>query len=443
MPTHVDTSIEARWIIPVEPAYQVLPDHSLIIHGGRILDILPTAQARQQYQAQHTTSLTQHALLPGLINLHSHAPMNLLRGYADDLPLMEWLKVHIWPAEARYISTEFVRDGAQLACAEMLKGGITCFNDMYFFPEAVAEAALSCGIRAAIGMIVIDFPTSYANDVDDYLHKGLSMRDHLLDESLLSFTLAPHAPYTLHNLGFEHIIALADELDIPIHMHLHETEDEIEHSLAVYQQRPLARLHDLGLTSPRLIAVHSVHLKPAEQTLLAKYGCHVAHCPSSNLKLASGFAPISELSALGVNIGLGTDGAASNNKLDMFDTMRLTALLAKGLSGDASNLPAFQILEMATMQGARALGLSEQIGSLVVGKQADVIAVDLSDINTLPCYDPIASLVYSAGRDAVSHVWVQGKLLLDTGHFTQLDLPALRRKTHIWQDKIFSTFKSK
>lgn len=436
MPIPVDTLIEAHWIIPVEPANQVLEDHSLAIRAGRIHDILPTAEARERYFPATHHRLPQHVLMPGLVNLHTHAPMSLLRGYADDLSLMQWLKGHIWPAETRHVDEEFVRDGARLACAEMLKGGITCFNDMYFFPESVAETALACGMRAAIGMIVVDFPTAYAQDTDDYLHKGLSLRDRLSDESLLSFTLAPHSPYTLNNTGFEMVIALAEQLDLPVHLHLHETEEEIVHSLATYQQRPLARLHELGLTGPRLIAVHGVHLNLDEQILLAEYGCHIAHCPASNLKLASGIAPVASLSALGVNIGLGTDGAASNNKLDLFDAMRMAALLAKGISGDASALPAFTVLQMATLNGARALGLSEEIGSLLPGKQADVIAVDLSSLDTLPCYDPIASLVYCAGREAVSHVWVQGKLLLEHGQFTQLDEAALRRSVHIWQNKI-------
>ncbi len=436
MPATVDTLIEARWIVPVEPAGEVLYDHSLIIHEGRIHDVLPSPAARERYLPATCHQLNQHVLLPGLINLHTHAPMNLLRGYADDLPLMQWLKEHIWPAEVRHVSAEFARDGARLACAEMLRGGVTCFNDMYFFPEAVAESALACGMRAVIGMVVIDFPTAYASDPDDYLSKGLAMRDRLADEALLNFSLAPHAPYTLNNSSFEKIIALAEQLDLPIHIHLHETQDEIAHSLATYGQRPLARLHALGLTGPRLIAVHAVHLNRDEQALLAEYGCHIAHCPASNLKLASGFAPIAPLSAAGVNIGIGTDGAASNNRIDMFAEMRLAALLAKGVSNDASVLPAHLALQMATLNGARALGLAHLTGSLLPGKQADVIAVDMSAIGTLPCYDPVAQLVYSAGREAVSHVWINGKLLLDQGRFTQLDEAALRRTAHVWQDKI-------
>ena len=435
--THsVDTLIEARWIIPIEPANTVLHDHSIAIDGGRIVAILPTSEARQSFVAMTYHRLTDHVLMPGLVNLHTHAAMTLLRGYADDLPLMEWLKGHIWPAETQHVSTDFVRDGARIACAEMLKGGTTCFNDMYFFPEAVAEAAVACGIRAAIGMVVIDFPTAYASDPDDYLNKGLSMRDRMREEPLLSFTMAPHAPYTVSNATFEKVITYASQLDLPIHVHLHETSDEIEQSLLQYQQRPLARLHQLGLTGPSLIAVHAVHLNTDEQALLAQQGSHIAHCPASNLKLASGFAPVAEMLGHGLNVGIGTDGAASNNTLDMFSEIRLAALLAKGVAKDAAALPAHIALQMGTINGARALGLEQQIGSLLPGKCADLIAVDLAQLNTLPCFDPVSTLVYSAGRDQVSHVWVNGELRVDNHQFTALDERTLKITANVWQSRI-------
>lgn len=435
----IETLIEARWIIPIEPAQMVLKDHCIAIDGGRIVAILPSGEAHQRFVARQYHRLTDHALMPGLINLHTHAPMTLLRGYADDLPLMEWLKGHIWPAEGKHVSSDFVRDGTRLACAEMLKGGTTCFNDMYFFPEAVAEAAVACGMRAAIGMLVIDFPTAYASDPDDYLSKGLAMRDRLRDEPLLSFTLAPHAPYTISNATFEKIITYAAQLDLPIHVHLHETGDEITQSLTQYQQRPLARLHQLGLTGPNLIAVHAVHMNDDEQILLAQHGSHIAHCPSSNLKLASGFAPIAAMLAHGLNVGIGTDGAASNNKIDMFSEMRLAALLAKGVANDAAALPAHLALQMATLNGARALGLDQHIGSLLPGKCADIIAVDLAQLNTLPYFDPISSLVYSAGREQVSHVWVNGELRVDNHQLTALDERSLKITANVWQSRIQPT----
>ncbi|MHB1332492.1 MAG: TRZ/ATZ family hydrolase [Sulfuriferula sp.] len=436
-PAHpVETLIEARWVIPVEPSGAVLADHSVAVDGGRIVAILPTEEARRRFVAQRYYRLTDHALIPGLINLHTHAAMTLLRGYADDLPLMEWLKGHIWPAETRHMSPDFVRDGTRIACAEMLRGGTTCFNDMYFFPEAVAEAALDAGIRAAIGLIVIDFPTAYAGDADDYLNKGFALRDHLRDEPLLSFTLAPHAPYTVGDKTLEKIATFASQLDLPVHIHLHETEDEIRQSLTQHNLRPLARLHNLGLLGPGLIAVHGVHLTPDEQSLLAEHGCHLAHCPASNLKLASGFAPVVALAGHGVNIGIGTDGAASNNKLDMFDEMRLTALLAKAVSGDAAAIPAHTALQMATLNGAYALGLDDRIGSLTPGKLADIVAVDLSGIENQPCFDPVSTLVYAAGREQVSHVWVNGELRLDNRLLTSLDERELKLAASVWHSRI-------
>ena len=359
-----------------------------------------------------------------------------MRGLADDLPLEEWLNKHIWPTEARLVDAGFVYDGTRLACAEMLRGGITCFNDMYFFPEASVQAAITCGMRASIGMIAIDFPTAYASDADDYLAKGLALRDEYSGHPLLTFCFAPHAPYTVSDRVFSNILTYAEQLDIPIHVHLHETESEIRASLNINGMRPVERLHRLGLLGPNLIAVHMVHLTDAEITLLAKQGCTVAHCPSSNLKLASGFAPITALLREEVNIGLGTDGAASNNRLDMFEEMRFAALLAKGHSGRADMLPAWQVLQMATLNGARALGLGELTGSLVEGKAADITAIDFSSIELQPCYDPVSHLVYAAGREHVSHVWVNGKMLLNEGKLTTLNEQELLLRAQFWRKQM-------
>jgi 5-methylthioadenosine/S-adenosylhomocysteine deaminase len=432
----VDTLIDARWIIPIEPARKILSRHSIAITDGLIRDILPTVDARAKYSAKQHIRLDDHVLIPGLINLHTHAAMSLLRGLADDLPLMDWLNNHIWPAEAKFVSPEFVRDGTLLACAEMLRGGVTCFNDMYFFPAAAAQAALGAGIRAAIGMIVVDFPTAYAADAEDYLNKGLAVRDEFHGEPLLTFTLAPHAPYTVSDKTFAKVLTYAEQLDLPIHIHLHETHDEIEGSLKQYQMRPLKRLHRLGLLGPNLIAVHAVHLNTEEIRLLAEHGCHVAHCPSSNLKLASGIAPVMEKLKHEVNVGLGTDGAASNNRIDMFAEMRLAALLAKGQSRHAAALPAHQALSMATLHAAKALGIDHLTGSLAIGKAADITAVDLSAPETQPCYDVISHLVYAAGRENVSHVWVNGKLVLDERRLTTIDIHELNARTRFWHEKI-------
>jgi len=432
----VDTVIEARWVIPVEPARDVLADHSVVISGDRITAILPTVEARAKYQARQRFELAGHALIPGLINLHTHAAMTLMRGLADDLTLMDWLNQHIWPAEMKHVSEQFVYDGTRLACAEMLRGGVTCFNDMYFFPQAAARAARDAGMRAGLGLIVIEFPTPYAADAQDYLSKGLALRDELRNEPLLSFCLAPHAPYTVSDKSLRQIATFASELDLPVHMHVHETVAEIEQSLKDHGVRPLQRLADLGLLGPGLIAVHTVHLEPREIELFAQHGCHVAHCPSSNLKLASGLAPVRALLAAGVNVALGTDGAASNNRLDMFAEIRLAALLAKGITGDATALPAWQALEMATLGAARALGLDSKIGSLRPGKFADLAAVRLDDIETSPCYDPLSHLVYAAGREQVSHVWVNGKLVLDDRQLTTIDTQEVIATAAYWRARI-------
>jgi 5-methylthioadenosine/S-adenosylhomocysteine deaminase len=331
-----------------------------------------------------------------------------MRGLADDLPLMTWLKEHIWPAEARHASREMVYDGTLLAAAEMLRGGVTCANDMYFFPDAAGQAFLDAGMRAAIGLIAIEFPTVYASDPDDYLAKGIAARDAMRDHPRLSFCFAPHAPYTVSDRTLGRIGTMAEELDLPIHIHLHETADELRESVAAHSVRPIQRLDSLGLVSPRLIAVHAVHLGVEEIALLARHGCSVAHCPSSNLKLASGFAPVGALLDAGVNVGLGTDGAASNNRLDVLLEMRTAALLAKAVSGNPETMPAHAALHAATLAGARALGLDRTIGSIEVGKSADLCAVSLESLETRPCYDPVSHLVYAAGREHVTDVWVEG-----------------------------------
>jgi 5-methylthioadenosine/S-adenosylhomocysteine deaminase len=362
--------------------------------------------------------------------------MSLMRGLADDLPLMQWLNDHIWPAEAKHVSPQFVFDGTLLACAEMIRGGITCFNDMYFFPEEAARAALAAGMRAALGIICIDFPTAYATDPQDYLHKGLAMRDAYKQHDALSYCMAPHAPYTVGDRSFEQILTYAEELELPIHLHLHETRDEIQESVTRFGIRPIERMRRLGVLGPGLIAVHAVHLEPAEIALMRELGCHVAHCPSSNLKLASGIAPLAALRDAGVNVGVGTDGAASNNRLDVLEETRLAALLAKAASERPVSVPATQALEMATLAGARALGLERHIGSIAPGKSADLVAVNLGALEMSPCYHPVSHLVYAASREQVTHVWVQGRALLEERSLTTLDPLQLAGIAAHWQPRI-------
>lgn len=435
-PQNVDLIVEARWIIPVDPVQIILDNHAIVVEAGTIVDVVPAADAAARYRAREHIRLADHALIPGLVNLHTHAAMTLMRGLADDRTLMEWLQKHIWPVEMKLASPEFVHDGTLLACAEMLRGGVTCFNDMYFFPEAAAQAVLTAGMRAALGMIVLDFRSPYGSDAADYLDKGLRLRDALREESRLSFCFAPHAPFTVSDAAFLKIATYAGELDTPVHIHLHETEDEIRGSLGVHGLRPIRRLQALGLLGPGLIAVHAVHLEDAEIALLAEHGCHVAHCPSSNLKLASGIASLSRMQAQGVNVGLGTDGAASNNQLDVLSEMRLAALLAKGSSGDPTVAPAYSLLEMATINGARALGLDDRIGTLSRGKRADMVAVSFAAPELAPCYDPLSHLAYAVGREHVSHVWVDGRLLVENGALTGLDAHRLSAMATRWKERV-------
>ena len=432
----VETLVHARWVVPVEPAGRVLEHHSLALDHGRIVALLPTAETRSRYQAREDVTLPHHALIPGLVNTHTHAAMTLLRGLADDLPLMQWLHDHIWPVESRWVSPDFVRDGTELAIAEMLRGGITCFGDMYFFPEAAAQAAHQAGMRAALGMIVFDFPSAWGSGPEEYLAKGLALRDLHKNDPLLSFVFAPHAPYTVSDPWLVQIRALADELDLPVHTHVHETAGEVADSEAKHGMRPIARLQGLGLFSASLLAAHMTQLTDVEIAEAAKNGISVVHCPSSNLKLASGFCPVAKLIKAGANVALGTDGAASNNTLDMLAEMKQAALLAKGVSGDPTAVPAATALRMATLNGAKALGLDKELGSLSTGKWADIAALDLSAAETQPVHDVISTLVYASNREQVSDVWVAGRRLLQDRRLTRMDLPAILKRAEDWRGRI-------
>jgi 5-methylthioadenosine/S-adenosylhomocysteine deaminase len=432
----VDTLIHTRWIVPVEPDDAVYEHHSLAVNEGRIVDLLPTSEARAAYRGDVEHDLDQHLLIPGLVNAHTHAAMSLLRGLADDLPLNEWLNNHIWPAESHWVNEEFVHDGTQLAIAEMLRSGTTCFNDMYFYPDITARVAAHCGMRACVGLIVIDFPTVWAKDADEYISKGLAVHDRYRGDPLVRAVFAPHAPYTVSDQPLEHIRTLADEMDIGIHMHIHETADEVDRAIELTGKRPLQRLQELGLLTPGLLAVHMTRLSDTEIRQFADSGAHVVHCPESNLKLASGFCPVAALAGAGINVALGTDGAASNNDLDMLGEMRTAALLGKAVSGDASALPAHTVLRMATLNGASALGIGHETGSLTAGKWADITAVRMDSLEAQPVYDPVSHLVYACGREQVSDVWVAGQHLLKERRLTTLDSHEILHKVGLWQDRI-------
>ena len=434
-----DLIVNARWVIPVDADDSVLEHHAVVAHEGRILAVLPQDAARTRYAATQSVNLADHVLIPGLVNAHTHAAMSLLRGIADDLPLMRWLQEAIWPAESRHVSESFVRDGTLLAAAEMLCGGITTCNDMYFYPDAAAEAFDEAGMRAVIGVTVIDFPTPYAANADEYFRKGLDARDRWQRHPLLGFNIAPHAPYTASDETLTRAASLAAELDCSLHIHIHETASEVSDSITRHRVRPLARLAELGLLGNNFLGVHAVHMDDTDIELLAHNACSVVHCPTSNMKLASGIAPVAAMQRAGLTIALGTDGAASNNRLDLFAEMRQAALLAKVHTGDAALLPASSVLRMATLDGALALGLGEHIGSIEPGKCADLCAVNLASIATQPCYDPVSHLVYAAGREHVSHVWVNGRCRVENG------TPLLRRNNtelmataRMWQSRLKS-----
>ena len=431
----VDLRVDAGWIVPIEPA-GALRAHALILDAGRVKALVPASEADLHFDPYDHVTFPDHVLLPGLVNAHTHAAMNLFRGLADDLPLQDWLERHIWPREGRFVGPDFVYDGARLAAAEMLLGGITCCNDMYFFPDASARAFVELGMRAMLGLPILDFPTPYAADADGYLQSGLAIRDELKHEPNLAFSLSPHAPYTVGDATWEKIIVYARQLDLPIQTHLAETASEVDDSTAKHGRTPLRRLHELGATGPGFIAIHGVHLSAEDIALLATHGGHVVHCPVSNMKLGAGIAPVAALLASGINVALGTDGAASNNRLDLFGEMRVAALLAKVATGDPSVLNAQQALTAATLSGARALGLDGEIGSLIAGKAADFIAVEMSALDATPCYEPVSHLVHVVGRDAVTDVWVAGRRVVSGRALTTADEAAIIARARLWQERL-------
>jgi 5-methylthioadenosine/S-adenosylhomocysteine deaminase len=431
------TIIKARWILTVNPQFELLEHAALVINGDEIQSIVPAnLLLPHELEQAEIFELDNHVLMPGLVNTHTHAAMSLMRGIADDLPLMEWLNNHIWPVESRWIDREFIEDGVKLAVAEMIRGGTTCFNDMYFFPDVMARACQQMGMRASAGLIVLDFPTMWAQSADEYLSKAITVHDEIREFPLISSALAPHAPYTVSDDPLKQIAMYSNELDLPVHMHIHETQFEVDEAVKNSGMRPLERLDQLGLLNPSLMAVHMTSLNEMELERLAETGVNIVHCPESNLKLASGFCPVSKLQQQNSNVCLGTDGAASNNDLDMFGEMRSAALLAKGVSGDASSCNAEQSIRMATINGAKALGLDQNIGSLEIGKKADMIAVDFSQINSQPVYDPVAQLVYACNSLQVSHVWINGNNKLNNYQLTDIDAVAIISKAQQWQQKI-------
>ena len=432
----VDLAVDARWIIPAEPLGTVLENHTLVVDAGVIIDLLPSEQIADHYQVTDHRKLAEHVLTPGLINMHGHAAMSLLRGYADDVELMAWLQKHIWPTEARHVCPQFVRDGTNLAIAEMLLTGTTCFSDMYFFPDVAAQCAIDVGMRAQILAPILEMPSPWARNSDEYITKAVGVRKDYKSSPLLSMGFGPHAPYTNSDETLERVAVLASETDAPIQMHVHETEQEIHESLSECGRRPLERLDELQVLSPRFQAVHLTSINDSDIELLARSGTHAIHCPASNLKLASGFCPVASLQEKGVNVALGTDGAASNNSLDLLSDSRLAALLAKAVSGDATALSAHQALATITSNGAVALGLQDRIGTLSIGKEADMVAFKFDYLRAEPIYDPASQLIYSAGAGQVSDSWIGGQQMVENGELCTLDPGAVRQAALNWRQRI-------
>ena len=431
-----DVLIEAGWVVPVVPHGVVLEDHAVAISGNKIIKVLPIAEARARFAPAETVLRPDAALMPGLVNAHTHNPMTLLRGIADDLPLKVWLQQHIWPVEAAVIGPDFVADGVTLAIAEMLRGGTTCCNENYFFPDVQAATYKRHGFRARVGLPVIDFPTAWASSDDEYFDRAGEVHDSWRNDALITTAFAPHAPYTVSDANFERVRMLADQLDVPVHLHLHETAQEVQQSVDEHGQRPLARLDRMGLVNDRLIAVHMTQLTEAEIHLCAERGVSVVHCPESNLKLASGFCPVCALQRAGVAIAIGTDGAASNNDLDMFGETRTAALLAKAVADDAAGFNAHEALRAATLGSAKAMGLDEQIGSIEIGKQADLVCVDLSALETQPLHNVVSQLIYATGRHQVSDVWIAGAAKLRQRVLVDIDLEGVLANARQWRERI-------
>lgn len=436
--TAADTRINARWLIPVEPFGVVLEHQAVILQGSRILAIVPQAEADQSYRTRETLDLNQHVVLPGLINLHGHTAMSLFRGLADDLPLMTWLNDHIWPAEGKFVSEQFVADGTRLAIAEMLRTGTTTFSDMYFFPEVTAQAAHDTGMRAQICFPLMDMPTVWGSGPEEYLRKGADLIEQWQRDDYIMPAIGPHAPYTVSDGPLGAAVELAQQTGAAIQLHLHETAFEVAEAVKASGQRPLARMADLGVLGANTQCVHMTQIDESDLAHLKMTGAHVVHCPESNLKLASGFCPVQKLLDHDINVTIGTDGAASNNDLDLFGELKTAAMVAKAVADDAAALSAHKALEMATLSGARALGRDHDIGSLVAGKLADLIAVDLSDPYLQPVYDPASHLVYSNHGRAVSHSWIHGVPQLQDGRLTRIDVPDLVLRVNEWRKQILS-----
>lgn len=425
-----------RLLVPVRPRLQVMEQMAVVIEGEIIGAVLPRSEALATYKDATCIELPDHVLVPGFINMHTHSAMSLLRGYADDLNLQVWLNEHIWPVEKVFLGPGFVHDGVRLAIAEMLRGGTTCFNDLYFFPEITAAAAVETGMRACIGLPVIDVPTVWAANENDYINKGLEVSSSWQNEPLISTAMAPHAPYSVGDAALGRIAEISENRGMRVHMHVLESNWEISESLRRHGKSTLERLDDVGLLNERLLAVHMTQLNGTDLEALSRTAVNVVHCPESNLKLGNGICPVARLLEHDINLSLGTDGAASNNNLDLLAESRSAALLAKGYAADPCVLNAFQALEMLTINAARALGKEHQLGSVQTGKLADLCAIRLDTLQTTPMFDVVSHLIYAASSQQVSHVWVGGRMLLQDEQFLHMDTGDIMDRANDWARRI-------
>jgi len=432
----------ARWVITENPARPAIENGAVAIAGDRIVGVGTRAEIDARFQAKQRLDRPQAILAPGLINTHTHAAMSLFRGIADDLRLQDWLEKYIFPAEAKNVSPDFVRWGTRLGCLEMLLGGTTTFTDMYYFEDVVAETSKEAGMRGVLGETIIGFPVADNKTPADALAYTERYLARFRNDPLVVAAVAPHALYTNSDETLKASRALADKYHAPLLIHLSETKKENDDTLGARHMTPTKVLDTLGVFGGRTVAAHCVWVDDADMAILKARGVGVAHCPSSNMKLASGAAPVERMLALGIHVGLGPDGpAGSNNDFNMFEEMDLAAKLQKLVTRDPRALPAATALEMATIGGARVLGMEGEIGSLETGKRADMILVRLDRPNAVPLYDAVSQMVYALKADDVRDVMVNGKPVVSDGRMLTLDAKAVLEKAEEYRAKIAASLK--
>ncbi len=431
-----DILISGDYVVTVDETGTVIRDGAVAVRCGRIVAVGPRMEVEAAWEADETGGGPGTVIFPGLVNAHTHAAMVYFRGMADDLPLKTWLEEHIWPAEAAWLGDEFVGDAVELAAWEMLRSGITAFNDMYFYGDAIARAAKRIGIRAVVGAGILDFPSKVAGSTEEYLERARDLITGWKGDDLIVPADSPHAPYTCSPGTYDKARELAEQNDVPLHTHLAETEWEVDEIRRRYGKSPVALLSDREFLSPRVCAAHAVWVSEEEIVQLAETGTAVAHCPESNLKLASGIAPVAAMLKAGVRVALGTDGAASNNNLNMLEEMSTAAKLQKAAAGDPTVVDARTALRMATIEGARALGLGDLTGSLEPGKSADLVVADLDRPHLVPLYDICSQIVYAMEAGDVRDVMVAGRFSLRNRRLVNGDEDHIRARAAFWREKI-------